>query len=243
MLNEICNKLKEFGVQAMGDTYDRQERDPQEVLKSFNERLWEMITTEDERRIRTRSARLIKQSGINGANISLENFLSNDERGISKETLNELTNLDWKNVRRNLIITGPTGTGKTWIAKTIGMSACKKCIKTSFKRCIQMLEEIRLSRANGTYLKKLNSIIDHKIIILDDFGTIDMSTEQKGDLLELIDCLREKGSVIITSQRTPAEWYDYLCNKDPLLTEAILDRLLSDSTKIQLCGNSLRRQS
>jgi DNA replication protein DnaC len=140
----------------------------------------------------------------------------------------------------NLLITGSTGCGKSYLACALGHQACLQGYKTSYLGMNRLIEKITLSKLDGSYIKLLNYLERQSLIILDDFGLQNMSQEVRLTVLQLLEDRYEKKSIIVTSQLPVAKWYEYI--NDPTLADAILDRLTANAHRIELKGESLRRK-
>ena len=140
----------------------------------------------------------------------------------------------------NLLITGATGCGKSFLACALGHQACIQGYKTSYLNMNRLIEKVTLSRLDGSYIKLLNHLERQSLIILDDCGLQPMSQELRLTLLQLLEDRYGKKSIIITSQLPVAKWHEYI--NDPTLADAILDRLTANAHRIELKGESLRRK-
>ena len=158
---------------------------------------------------------------------------------MDKKLILSLSNNDWLDNSHNIIITGPTGTGKTWLANALANHAVISGYSAHYIRISTLIEELSLKRAEGDYLKWLKKIQKFQLLILDDLGLMALSTEQTQELLEVIESRSTTGSIIVTSQLPIKEWYAYF--KNPTLADAIMDRLIHNAYKINLKGESMRK--
>jgi DNA replication protein DnaC len=140
----------------------------------------------------------------------------------------------------NLLITGATGCGKSYLACALGHQACIHGYKTTYLNMNRLIEKVTLSKLDGSYIKLLNHLEKQTLIILDDFGLQPLTQEIRLTLLQLLEDRYGKKSIIITSQLPVAKWYEYI--NDPTLADAILDRLTANAQRIELKGESLRRK-
>jgi len=212
----------------------------QDILKqdlSFEEKLDFLLHHELTYKKNKKIARLITHSGLRH-NARLEDIQANSERGLERSELIKLLRLDFVDQHRNVIITGATGCGKTYLACAIGNKCCIEGYTVKFIKLPTFLEEIQLSHETGTFTKLLTQLINYDVLILDDFGLMAISDTQLQDLFNIIDERYQLKSTIITSQLATSTWYEYLNN--PTIADAILDRVLSQADKINLAGDSLR---
>ena len=161
-------------------------------------------------------------------------------RGLDRSLFLKLSTLDWVKNRRNLIITGPCGVGKSWLASALGQRACGEDISVRYHRTPRLFAALDLARGDGTYAKLLRAIAKVKLLILDDWGPEPLGANQRRDLLEIIEDRYDAGSILMTSQVPVAQWYEII--GDPTLADAILDRLIHNAYRIELTGKSLRKK-
>jgi DNA replication protein DnaC len=141
--------------------------------------------------------------------------------------------------RRNLLITGPCGVGKSWLGCALGQRACREDLSVLYHRVPRLFAELELARNNGRYGRMLRTIARAKLLILDDWGPEPLTAEQQRDLLEIVEDRYDAGSILITSQLLVAKWYEIIGN--PTLADAILDRIVHIAYRIELTGDSLRK--
>lgn len=137
-----------------------------------------------------------------------------------------------------MIFTGATGLGKTWLACALGNRACREGFSAVYKRVQRLIEELSIARADGTYLKTLTALARADVLILDDWGLVSLDNAALHSLLEVIDDRTGTRSTIVTSQMPVEKWHDSL--GDPSVADALLDRILSSSTRISLKGDTMR---
>jgi DNA replication protein DnaC len=161
-------------------------------------------------------------------------------RGLDRGLFLKLAGCDWVRARHNLIITGPCGVGKTWLACALGQKACREDFSTAYHRVPRLFASLALARGDGRYARLLRQVAKVDLLILDDWGPETLTAEQRRDLLEIIDDRHEMRSVIITSQVPVERWYEIIGN--PTMADAILDRLVHNAYRIDLKGESLRKK-
>ena len=169
-----------------------------------------------------------------------EQVKTSADRGITKEQLLQFCDGSFIDKGQNILITGSTGCGKSYLACALGHQACFQGYKTTYLGMNRLIEKITLSKLDGTYIKLLNHLERQTLIILDDFGLQNLGQEVRLTLLQLLEDRYGKKSIIVTSQLPIAKWYDYI--NEPTLADAILDRLTANAHRIELKGESLRRK-
>ena len=152
----------------------------------------------------------------------------------------QLLQLDWVRQHRNLLIEGPTGTGKTFIACALGQTICEQGMSVRYFRASRLFETLTIAHGDGSFGKLLTQLAKTDCIIIDDWGLDVLSQKQRNDLLEIMEDRHGNGATLITSQLPIQHWHEAI--GDPTLADAILDRLLHNAHKIQLKGESMRKK-
>jgi DNA replication protein DnaC len=231
--------LHKLGLHGMAKGYKELEAQPEAPGLAHAE--WLALLLEHEATLRrqkrfesrARAARL-RQSA------SVEDVDYRAARGLDRGLFLKLAGCDWVRARHNLIITGPCGVGKSWLACALGQKACREDFSTIYHRVPRLFSSLALARADGRYARVLRQIARTDLLILDDWGPETLTAEQRRDLLEIIDDRHEMRSVIITSQVPVERWYEII--GDPTMADAILDRLVHNAYRIELKGDSLRKK-
>lgn len=151
----------------------------------------------------------------------------------------DLLTCTWVRTHRNVLVTGATGTGKTWIGCALGVQAARHGMTVAYRRTARLLEEMAIGHEDGTIARQRNQLAKAQLLILDDFGLTALSNRGRSDLLEVLDDRVGSGATIILGQMPVKEWHRYI--NDPALADAILDRLVHSSVKLDLQGESMRR--
>jgi DNA replication protein DnaC len=161
-------------------------------------------------------------------------------RGLDKSLIARLATCQWVRERHNVLITGPTGIGKTWLGCALGHQACRDGLTALYLRLPRFLQELPIAKGDGRYGKLLTALAKTDVLILDDWGLAPFSEENRRDLLEIVEDRHDRRATIITSQLPVELWHDAL--GEPTLADAILDRLVHHAYKIALHGESMRKR-
>lgn len=163
------------------------------------------------------------------------------QRGLDKNTFQRLATLDFLTKHQNVIITGPTGVGKSYLAQAIGHKACMELYPTRYYSTARLIDDIQLARIQGTYHKLINSIQKTKLLILEDFGLIPFDQNARQALMDIVEYKYDQSSLLITSQIPVAKWHQLI--GEGTIADAILDRIIHASHRIVLDGESLRKNT
>jgi DNA replication protein DnaC len=237
LLEQTREKLHGMKLGAMAEGVREQTRQPEALALSFEERLGLLVDREweaRENRVITRRlqvARLRQQA-------SVENLEFGAERGLDRARVLSLAECPFIKQGHHILITGPTGAGKTYVACALGHRACRLRYSVRYFRCGPLLTELALARADGSYPSWIRRVQKAQLIILDDWGLMPLNPEGAREIFELLE--ERAGSVIVASQIPVAQWYDVMAA--PTLADAILDRLVHNAYKIELRGESMRKR-
>ncbi len=239
LTSPTLEKLKEMRLLGMAVALEDQLRTPDISSLGFEERLGLMVdreqTERDNRRLKTRltKARLRQQA-------SLEDIDYSGSRGLDKAQLLDLGSCRWITEHNNLLLTGPTGAGKTYIACALAQKACRQGLTALYLRLPRLFGDLTIAKGDGRYGKLLVRYSRVDVMVLDDWGVAPMTAENRRDLLEILDDRYEKKSTLITSQLPVEKWHRYL--EDPTLADAILDRVVHNAYRIEMKGESMRKR-
>ena len=238
MLNQpTLSKLRALKLTGMADAFAEQLQKPLPDL-DFAERLAILVEQEWLLRENRKLNRRMTQAKLQ-LTACIEDLNYDEDRGLSKAKMLELSRSTWVKQYLNILITGSTGCGKSYIACALAHSACLSGFSSRYYRLHRLWEEFKIARANGTYNQLLMQLAKIDVLILDDWGLMVPDPERCQDLLELLDDRYKKRATIVTSQLSVAHWHEYL--QDPTFADAIMDRLLHNAIRLELKGPTMRK--
>lgn len=240
MLREpTMEKLYALRLAVMAMAWEEQEKDPKLRELEFGERFGLLVEAEHRARDNRRMARLLKQAGLRISNACTEDLKTGPARGLPTTTVRQLATGAWIGENLNVLVTGATGVGKSYLACALGQMACRQGLKVLYRRVPRLFEELRIARAEGSYARKLMKMANMDLLILDDLGLGHLEERQRHDLLEVLEDRYGKRSTIVTAQLPIKTWHEWI--GDPTLADAILDRLVHNAYKVRLKGPSRRK--
>jgi len=240
MLNHpTLDQLKSMKLSGMAQAFEEQLQRADLSDLSFDDRLSFLVEREHTVRANRQLTYRLRRAQLK-LNATVEDLDHRARRGLDKSTLNELARSRFINDHLNVLITGPTGVGKTYIACAIAHSACRNGYSARYVRLPRLLTDITIARGDGTYPKFLSQLAKTDLLILDDWGLATLNGEQRRDLLDILDDRHALRSTIVTSQLPVKQWHETI--GDPTLADAILDRLVHNAYRINLKGESLRKK-
>jgi len=240
MIEQTYEKLKGLHLSAFLAALKEQVSGSDYLGLTFEERLSMLVEAECLQRKNTRISNLLKQAKLKDSQACIEAIEFSQERGLVKSKILELANLNWIKNYQNLIITGPTGAGKSFLACAIAHKACRLFITARYFKLSTLLQEIALSKASQSYFKFIRRAIDAKLIILDEWLRDPLDQDKAREILDLLDERYQKASTVFCSQIPVNFWHKQI--KDPTIADAILDRVSHNSIRVEIAGESYRKK-
>lgn len=236
---ETLEKMKSMKFWGMARAFTSCLEDGRMAQMTADEMLSFLITSEYDDRYNRRIDRAIRNARFR-YNASVEKLYYGPERNLEKNQMMRYAECDFIPKAENILITGCTGIGKSYIASALGNQACLKGHKVYYTNITKLFAKLKMMKADGSYLREISRIEKQDLLILDDFGLQPMDNHNRSALMELIEDRHGKRSTIITSQLPVQQWYDVIGEKT--VADAILDRLVHDAHRIEIDGDSLRRK-
>ncbi len=239
MLHPVLDHLKALKLDGMHEALQEQQNKKEIRELSFEERLGLLIEHEISLRESKRVKRRLQNARLRTP-ACFEDINFKGTRKLDKSAVLSLENCQWIRDSRNILVTGATGTGKTFLAESFAHKACLKGFNVLSVRLTRFLEELVQAKADGSYLKRLHAISKTDLLLVDDFGISPFTDQNRRDFLEILDDRYKKKSTIITSQLDVKHWHAAI--GDATLADAILDRVVHNSYRFDLKGDTMRKE-
>lgn len=234
-------KLHALRLPAFATTWEAQHADPTIASLGFDERLALLVDAEWLARENKRLATALREAKLRLSQACVEDIDYAPRRELDRALLRQLATGRWIAEHHTVLITGATGTGKTYLACALAQQACRHGYRALYRRVPRLCEELTLAHADGSYLRLLARFARVDILVLDDWGLSTLRDQDRRDLLEILEDRTATRATIVTSQLPPSKWHEYLA--DPTLADAICDRLLHPAYRLMLKGPSRRKEA
>jgi DNA replication protein DnaC len=239
MLNEhTLNQLRTLRLDGMVRAIEEQATSTAAAVLGFDERLTLLVQREVAWRDDRRLARILKAAKLKVSAACVEDINWRASRSLDRSLVAALAGGDWLRHAHNLLITGATGCGKTWLACALAHQAARSGFSVLYTRAARLFDELQVAHGDGSFPRRMVQLAKLDLLVIDDFAISPMSALQRNDLLEVLDDRIGSRATLITSQLPVKAWHTYL--DDPTVADAILDRIVHSSHKIALKGKSLR---
>lgn len=238
-LSTLTQQLDTLGFSGFKAALQRQSEDANYMQLSFEERLYGLLEAEQSERTQKRIRRLLSQAKLKERQASLELVEYSAKRGLERSQILSLASGEYISKRQNILITGATGVGKSFLAQALAKQAIFEGYSARYYRVTRLLEELKLARVEGSYTNTLQKLPRINLLILDDFGVTPLKSDELNDLFEVIEDRTLSGSTIITAQLPVKEWHNYLGNAT--IADAMMDRLIYSAHRIEMKGESMRK--
>lgn len=241
MYTQTITKLHELKLHGMARSFQERRVKPDHQDLSHDEFTALLVDDEYLQRQNNRQRRLIQMAKLKFPSAALEDIDYEKNRGILKTKITGLQNNVWLEKHQNILITGPTGVGKSYLACAFGQWSCRNGFTVYYSRWPRMLGDILAAKGEGNYLKYLQKLAKVNLLIIDDFGLNSLSDSDKKDFMEIIEDRYMSGSTIIASQIPINDWHAFI--NDPTIADAVCDRLFHVAHKFELKGGSMRKNT
>jgi DNA replication protein DnaC len=235
---QTTDQLYLLKLTVMAEAYKEQQVNPLFDTLSFDERFGILVDAELAARNNKHIEYLIKKAGMK-INAAVEEIEYGKGRNLDKSMILKLTTCSWIKNSLNVIITGKTGVGKSFLSCALGNCACRKNYKVLYRRLPRLIMDIAISKGDGSYNKKMNELKKADVLILDDWGLSALTQSESRDILEIIEERNNSGATIVNSQIPTKEWHGLFTN--PTVADAIMDRLVHGAYVIDISGENMRK--
>ncbi len=239
LIHPTLDKLREMRLTGMQKALIEQMDLPDRDTLSFDERFGLLVDAEHTERENRRLKTRLKRARLRQA-ATVEDIDYRHPRGLDKSLMLSLAGCDWIRQHHNVIITGPTGAGKSYLACALGNKACREGYPVLYFRIARLFQHLAIAKADGRYDKLLRALARSRLLVLDDWGTAPLTDEHRRDLFEVMEDRYDRGSTLIAAQLPVKHWHETI--GDPTLADAILDRLIHNAYTITLKGESMRKR-
>lgn len=235
---DTIEMLRSLHLSSMIEEYNKQINDPNSDLRSFDERFKEIVENEVNTRINKKINRLIKKATLKYPDASFDESLYETDRNLDTKTIESLCELSWISDARNILITGATGAGKSYLSNALCIAAIRKFYSVKYLKTSTIIHELERAEINKNYEEVLKQYSSYDVLALDDFGLMELDIDKCRNLFELIDSRESRKPTIIISQLPISSWYELF--KDNTYADASMDRLIHKAYRIEMNGKNMR---
>ena len=239
LIHPTAERLRALGLAAMADALVELQNAPDAAELTREDWLGLLVDREATSRENKRLARRLREARLRQSAV-VEDVDFRAPRGLDRALFQKLASCAWVRDHHHLVVVGPTGIGKSWLACALGHKACREGFSVLYKRATRLFNDLTQARGEGRLPRLLTTLERIRLLIIDDWGPEPLNAEQRRDLLEIVDDRDDRSSLLITSQVPVNRWHEVIA--DPTLGDAILDRILHRAHRIALKGPSLRRR-
>lgn len=237
-MNQILDKMKQMRLSGMARAFEQTLQSGKNQKFTADEMISHLIDSEWDERYNRKLDRTVKMARFRYKS-SIEQ-LSLDDGRLDRNQIERLASCDFIKRKENIIITGSTGVGKSYLASALGHQACSLGYKVLYQHSSKLFARLKIAKADGSILKELLKIEKQHILLIDDFGIQPLDNQSRSILMEIIEDRHGKGSTIITSQVPVNLWHEII--GEPTIADAILDRIVHDAHRIEMTGESMRKK-
>jgi DNA replication protein DnaC len=238
LIHPTIERLRALGLTAMADAFVELQNAPDAAELTREDWLGLLVDREATSRENKRLARRLREARLRQSAV-VEDVDFRAHRGLDRTLFRKLATCEWIRDHHHLVVIGPTGIGKSWLACALGHKACREGFSVLYKRASRLFTDLAQARGEGRLPRLMTALERTRLLIVDDWGPEPLNAEQRRDLLEVVDDRYDRGSLLITSQVPVNRWHEVI--GDPTLADAILDRIVHRAHRIELKGPSLRR--
>lgn len=242
MLNTpTMERLGALRLAAMAAAWMEQQKDPKLSKLAFDDRFGLLVEAEWSHRESRRTDRALRNARLRIGQACVEDIDCKPTRGLDRAQIRQLGSCRWIEEHHNVVITGATGTGKTYISCALAQAACRRGHRTLYRRAPRLLDELRLARASGELAKELKKLMRFDVLVIDDWAIAPLKADEREDLLEILEDRYDARSTIIASQLPTDKWHGFI--GEPTIADAICDRVLHNAHRLVLKGPSRRKEA
>lgn len=237
-MEETIEKLKKLHLSSMIEAYRLQAEDPNSDLRSFDERFKEIVDNEWDTRYNKKLNKYIKKATLKYPDADFDESIYEADRLLDTKYIEALCELTWINDARNILITGATGAGKTYLANALCIVAIRKFYNVKYIKTSAIIHDLERAEIDKTYDVTLKQYASYDVLAIDDFGLMELDIDKCRNLFELIDARESRKPTIVIAQMPVSSWYDLF--EDNTYADASMDRLIHKAYRIEMNGKNMR---